>query len=247
MQQIGFERFRSEHLSKPAARFAPQEVELEEPISSRDEALRTQGLKTKDLPLSTSSSPSDPLVSELTRTLSSQLPSYMVPSWIHVVPNLPLLPSGKVDRSLIKSWTVDGGFPAQSLSSEESTLLEHSICSVFSEILGIEPVSVTGNFFALGGNSLSAAALLQKVARLHEVELPLPVLMESSTPRSLAQEIRRRGPVPGSSTNDQESAALKMVPDLQARHEPFPLTDIQQAYLVGRGQAFELGNVATHA
>ncbi|MFM9613865.1 non-ribosomal peptide synthetase [Streptomyces niveiscabiei] len=31
------------------------------------------------------------------------------------------------------------------------------------------------------------------------------------------------------------------------RHEPFPLTDTQRAYLLGRGNVFELGNVSTHA
>ncbi|WP_171163465.1 non-ribosomal peptide synthetase [Streptomyces sp. I05A-00742] len=36
-------------------------------------------------------------------------------------------------------------------------------------------------------------------------------------------------------------------PDDDARHEPFPLTDTQQAYLLGRTDLFELGNVSTHA
>lgn len=31
------------------------------------------------------------------------------------------------------------------------------------------------------------------------------------------------------------------------RYEPFPLTDTQRAYLLGRGDVFELGNVSTHA
>lgn len=35
-------------------------------------------------------------------------------------------------------------------------------------------------------------------------------------------------------------------PDPAARHQPFPLTDIQQAYWVGRNSAFELGDISTH-
>ena len=38
-----------------------------------------------------------------------------------------------------------------------------------------------------------------------------------------------------------------LTPDPENRHEPFPLTDIQHAYWIGRGGSFELGNVATHA
>ncbi|WP_434739394.1 amino acid adenylation domain-containing protein [Micromonospora sp. SH-82] len=37
-----------------------------------------------------------------------------------------------------------------------------------------------------------------------------------------------------------------LTPDPAARHEPFPLTDIQGAYLVGRGTAFPYGGVACH-
>lgn len=38
----------------------------------------------------------------------------------------------------------------------------------------------------------------------------------------------------------------KIVPAPEQRYQPFPLTDIQQAYWLGRRQTFQLGNVATH-
>lgn len=38
-----------------------------------------------------------------------------------------------------------------------------------------------------------------------------------------------------------------IVPAPQARYEPFPLTDIQQAYWVGRSAAYELGDISIHA
>ncbi|MET9108796.1 amino acid adenylation domain-containing protein [Streptomyces zhihengii] len=42
------------------------------------------------------------------------------------------------------------------------------------------------------------------------------------------------------------AAAPALVPRPGERHEPFPLTDIQHAYWVGRGSAVELGGVSTH-
>ncbi|WP_167474281.1 non-ribosomal peptide synthetase/type I polyketide synthase [Nocardia arthritidis] len=36
-------------------------------------------------------------------------------------------------------------------------------------------------------------------------------------------------------------------PDEAGRHDPFPLTDLQHAYLVGRSTAFELGGVSTYS
>ncbi|QFG24786.1 non-ribosomal peptide synthetase [Actinomadura sp. WMMB 499] len=49
--------------------------------------------------------------------------------------------------------------------------------------------------------------------------------------------LRRSGPA---------EAPAEIVPRPERRHEPFPLTDIQHAYWVGRGSAVELGGVSTH-
>ena len=38
-----------------------------------------------------------------------------------------------------------------------------------------------------------------------------------------------------------------VVSDQDARYQPFPLTDVQQAYWLGRNDAFELSNISTHA
>ena len=38
-----------------------------------------------------------------------------------------------------------------------------------------------------------------------------------------------------------------LTPDPENRHEPFPLTPLQQAYWIGRGPAFGMGQVATHS
>ena len=44
----------------------------------------------------------------------------------------------------------------------------------------------------------------------------------------------------------RRSKAADFRPDPAARHEPFPLTDMQHAYWLGRGGALELGNVSCH-
>ncbi|WP_435113289.1 amino acid adenylation domain-containing protein [Nocardiopsis synnemataformans] len=45
----------------------------------------------------------------------------------------------------------------------------------------------------------------------------------------------------------EAEAAPSLTPDPGARHDPFPLTDVQGAYLVGRGPAYDYGGVACHA
>lgn len=46
---------------------------------------------------------------------------------------------------------------------------------------------------------------------------------------------------------DHGGPAAAIVPRPEQRYEPFPLTDIQHAYWVGRNPAIEMGGIATHA
>ena len=43
-----------------------------------------------------------------------------------------------------------------------------------------------------------------------------------------------------------ESPGVSLLTDPGARYEPFPLTDVQRAYWLGRSNYFELGNIGCH-
>jgi amino acid adenylation domain-containing protein len=62
----------------------------------------------------------------------------------------------------------------------------------------------------------------------------------------LAELLLRKEKVRTPVASSGESELPQIVPDPQHRHEPFPLTDIQQAYWVGRNSGFELGGVGIH-
>jgi amino acid adenylation domain-containing protein len=103
---------------------------------------------------------------------------------------------------------------------------------------------------AQGLDSLRAIELKETVEAGLPVELPLRTL-ETATIAELAErlagELRAEGDVEGllaASAEDPAGGAL--VPDLAARHEPFPLNEIQQAYWIGRSGLFDLGTVAAH-
>ena len=81
--------------------------------------------------------------------------------------------------------------------------------------------------------------------------VPLKWLFQAPTIAGLATFLEQvteqtaPGPtLPPPPSHSSTLPTLELHPD--AHHEPFPLTDIQQAYWLGRSQAFELGNVATH-
>ncbi len=125
------------------------------------------------------------------------------------------------------------------------TSIEEMLAVVWSQALGLHPVSIDDDFFSLGGHSLLAAELVGLARQAFQVDLPLRALFEHPTVAGLAAEIAR---LKGEHREAEEALAElpPAVPDPARRHEPFPLSDVQEAYWIGRGASFELGNVATH-
>ncbi|MEQ1503707.1 MAG: amino acid adenylation domain-containing protein, partial [Myxococcota bacterium] len=94
-------------------------------------------------------------------------PEARVPSTITVLPSLPLSPNGKVDRAALpepeRIRPDVGGFSAP------RSALERDVARVWAEVLGLDQVGVTDNFFDLGGHSL----LLSKLHARLDAELGL--------------------------------------------------------------------------
>jgi hypothetical protein len=67
--------------------------------------------------------------------------------------------------------------------------VEETLAAIWTEVLGVEPVSVCDDFFALGGHSLSAARVLSRVRDLLRVQVALPVVFERRTIERLADLI----------------------------------------------------------
>jgi amino acid adenylation domain-containing protein len=123
--------------------------------------------------------------------LAGRLPDYMLPPIIELRGTLPLTLHGKVDLAALQSpsgtvGTESGQEPAQDP-------LEHQIAGIWEQVLGIRPVSVTDNFFDLGGHSLAAARLFGRLADICGVDLPLATLFEAPTIRRLAALLRCKG------------------------------------------------------
>ncbi len=123
--------------------------------------------------------------------------------------------------------------------------IEQVLIDIWAEILELDEVSSDSSFFALGGHSLLAMQLLAHVRTTLQVEISLNDLLQAPTPSACAQIIGARY----TSLTDTErvSSPLPTIePDVASRYEPFPLTDVQQAYWVGRHMAFEIGGVGNH-
>jgi thioesterase domain-containing protein/acyl carrier protein len=82
-------------------------------------------------------------------------------------------------------------YPREGLASDdpEDSARAVDVAQIFAEIFELERVATDVDFFRLGGDSIVAAALTNEIERRFGVGLSLSVLLEASTPESLAGAI----------------------------------------------------------
>ncbi|MFD4671473.1 amino acid adenylation domain-containing protein [Lentzea sp. NPDC058450] len=120
---------------------------------------------------------------DLLEHCAAHLPVQLVPSIFLPVPEFPLLANGKVNRRALPT-------PApRSPHVRPRTSEESALCQVFADVLGIEDVGATDDFFALGGHSLLATRVITGVHAELGADLPLPALFHHRTPRRLARTL----------------------------------------------------------
>jgi amino acid adenylation domain-containing protein len=125
---------------------------------------------------------------------------------------------------------------------------EERIAAIWQEMLGVGPIGVHDSFVELGGHSLLAARVLERVnADLGSAVSPRQ-LFNAPTVAGLAQAVAETGGAAAEAGAGPESATRlpQAVPEPDRLHEPFPLTEIQQAQWIGRLGTFNVGDVAAH-
>jgi amino acid adenylation domain-containing protein len=96
-----------------------------------------------------------PGAGRLKEHLAQTLPQYMLPQHYVVLPAIPLLPNGKVDRKGLPAPQEEERAEARDFSAP-STDTERAMAAIWTELLGIERIGASDNFFDLGGHSLLA-------------------------------------------------------------------------------------------
>ncbi|TAM71523.1 non-ribosomal peptide synthetase [Mycobacterium sp.] len=110
-----------------------------------------------------------PSTTELRRFLLELLPAAMVPAAFHVTDALPLTSSGKVDRRALLAADQALG-SARPAFVAPRTRTEQVLAETWCEVLDLDRVGVTDDFFALGGASTQA---LEVAVRANAAGLPL--------------------------------------------------------------------------
>ncbi|MGG1044126.1 amino acid adenylation domain-containing protein, partial [Bacillus velezensis] len=123
------------------------------------------------------------------RELAKHLPDYMIPAQFIQVDEIPLSANGKVDRKLlpnpeqfIEETKMIRGYEAP------KTQTEKLVVEAFEHVLGMERVSVNDNFFDLGGDSIKAIHILNKIREAGYDSSMRNLLMER-TPKLIAMNL----------------------------------------------------------
>ncbi|MFN0301311.1 MAG: AMP-binding protein [Burkholderiales bacterium] len=114
----------------------------------------------------------------LRRFLLEKLSGPKVPSSIIFVDTIPKGATGKIQRNRLHERLADARIRK---FEPPSNHLEHSLESIYREILHCGPVGIRDNFFALGGDSLMGARVVAAINRAHEVNLAAPTLFHYPT------------------------------------------------------------------
>ena len=117
----------------------------------------------------------------LSAHLAERLPAHMRPAAIVVLPALPRLASGKLDRQALPApdWRGRADAPPRGPTEE-------ALARLWSSLLGVERVGRADGFFDLGGHSLLAAKLVQRIREEIGAHVALPAFYAAPTLAALA-------------------------------------------------------------
>jgi len=130
-----------------------------------------------------------PRVAELRAYIRQSLPDYMVPSVFSFLAMFPLTPTGKIDRRALPAPVQEHRDLSAVLAPRNET--EELVLSIFQEVLKVETVGVTDDFFDLGGHSLMAARLVSQIQAVTRRNIQLADLFRAATVESLARLIQQ--------------------------------------------------------
>ena len=126
---------------------------------------------------------------DLNQFLTKQLPSFMVPSVVIELPEMPKNPNGKIDRKALPVPTETNAEATARTFVPARTSLEKQLVALWCSILNVETVGITENFFEIGGHSLLVMRLFSELEATFNRRLPLVEIFAAPTVKQMAQRL----------------------------------------------------------
>jgi len=136
-------------------------------------------------------------VNHLKREFRGNLPDYMIPTDIIQYDEFPLTINGKIDtKALLYDYimSLNDNMLIKTTNGPEKDLhfktpINEILFHIWSEVLMTKNISLTDNFFEIGGNSVLAIAVLSKIKSAFNIELDLKVFFNSPRIKDLGEAI----------------------------------------------------------
>jgi amino acid adenylation domain-containing protein len=125
---------------------------------------------------------------ELRDSLRKNLPEHMIPAAFVPLAELPLTPSGKMDRRALPAPSYQSAQPSQA-QAEPRTQTEKTMATIWAEVLQLSKIGIHDNFFQLGGHSLLAVRLFAQISRTFGKTISLNTLFQTPTIAELSRLI----------------------------------------------------------
>ncbi len=128
---------------------------------------------------------------DLRQCLFHTLPHYMIPSYFVPLECLPLSPNGKVDRKRLPTpETLVSHLDYVSPRDE----VEEKLVEIWRDVLDVEkeePIGIDSDFFEMGGHSLKATILSNRIHKELKVKIPMIEFFRAPNIRGISQYIKR--------------------------------------------------------
>ncbi|MFH7598153.1 condensation domain-containing protein, partial [Streptomyces racemochromogenes] len=118
---------------------------------------------------------------------AARLPEYAAPAHVAVHDALPLTPNGKIDRAALAAPR------AAAERRTPRTARQEILCGLFAEVLGVPQIGPDDDFFVLGGHSLKANRLVNRIRRILGVSIPVNAVFDAPTPARLDRRLETAG------------------------------------------------------
>ncbi|MCH9696798.1 MAG: amino acid adenylation domain-containing protein [Gammaproteobacteria bacterium] len=124
---------------------------------------------------------------QFSAALAEQLPAYLIPDLWLELNEFPLNKNGKVNQALLPDPFQRNVTTLRVAPTNDS---ERTLLLIWQQVLSIDNISVTDDFFQLGGHSLKATRIVSLIRKQLGVEVPLKTIFEAPTIMALAAKLQ---------------------------------------------------------
>jgi amino acid adenylation domain-containing protein/FkbM family methyltransferase len=155
-------------------------------VYARRLAVQNEGVSCSSEPPSVTVVPGGIIEEQEIRTyLEKQLPSYMIPSQIMILDDMPLTLSGKTDRPALSAALMQDTYDGRD-SDEPRNSEERLLQAIWSEVLSTTRIGIHRNFFDAGGHSLLALQVVDRIRKKSGETIELSTFFDKPTIAQLA-------------------------------------------------------------